>query len=236
MREEATRLRWKRCGIEAIFVDHFADAAQLLYEIGYCRQAGDGYKAVGVRAARLIERAEETLLHVGRPQQEFAARQVALSTLLRQLLDNLLTVALAGAKIPGDEKLGLALWLINAEGTHLTGWAHSDRAHQDPATIAPIEITADNEWVAIQTVCRGARVELDRHTYASRWQFVRGLPLIMDDPSRLVIGCLTLSSTKPASESVLNQMPADRRAAAHQALTETVRAVLAHLGDPNSEE
>jgi hypothetical protein len=42
MREEATRLRWKRCGIEAIFVDHFADAAQLLYEIGYCMHAGDG--------------------------------------------------------------------------------------------------------------------------------------------------------------------------------------------------
>jgi hypothetical protein len=231
MREEATSRRWARCGVEAVFVDHFADAAQLLYEIGYRKHVGSVYEAVGVRAARLIGHAERELLFVGRPQREFAARQVALSTLLRQLLDDLLGVALAGERVPGDERLALALWLISPDGTHLTGWAHSDRAHQDPATISPIEISATSDWIAIRTVCRGVRAELDRDTYASRWRFVRGLPLIMDDPSRLLIGCLTISSTKPGCDSVLNRMPPDRRAAAHQALIETVRRVVAHFTD-----
>jgi hypothetical protein len=37
VREEAAAKRWGRCGVEAVFVDHYADAAQLLYEIGYRR-------------------------------------------------------------------------------------------------------------------------------------------------------------------------------------------------------
>jgi hypothetical protein len=231
IREEATQRRWGRCGVEAIFVDHFADAAQLLYEIGYRKKVGPAYEPVGVRAGRLIERTERALLFADRPAAEFAGRQVALSRLLRELLGDVLDLALAGEQAPDDEKLALALWLTDTAGKELTGWAHSDRAHQDPATIFPVEITANSEWVSIQTICRGMRTELDRNTYASRWRFVRGLPLIMNEPSRLAIGCLTISSNKPAAESVLAQMSPDRRAAVHLALIETIRGVVSHFAE-----
>jgi hypothetical protein len=223
VREQAAAARWGRCGVEAVFVDHFADAAQLLYEVGYRRKVGDVYESVGDRAQALIESLERWLLLADRDQDAFANRQVVLSEWLRTLLYSLVREGLGGSDVPDDEKLALALWLVSQDGTEVTGWAHSDRAHQDPKTIAPIPLDQTSQWVAIQTVCRGARVESDRDIYASRWKFVRGLPLIMEEPSRVPVGCLTISSTKSGDDSVLTQMPSDRRAAMHGAFISAAR-------------
>lgn len=225
MREEATARRWGRCGVEAVFVDHYADAAQLLYEIGYRREAGGSYELVGTRADALLDRVETRLLLTTADRELFANRQVVLSAWLREMLYSVIESAL-GDPPPADEKLALALWLMSRDGTRITGWAHSDRAHQDPATISPIEIAAASDWVAVRTVCRGARVDLDRDNYASRWRFVRGLPLFVHQPSRLLIGCLTIASSKPGRESILTTMPADRRAAAHDTLLAVMRAII----------
>lgn len=226
-REVAAARRWGRCGVDAVFVDHYADAAQLLYEIGHRRDTGGAYEPIGARAAKLIRRAERGLLRARGSQAAFARRQVALSDWLRGLLSALMATALGGADALRGERLALALWLVSPDGARLTGWAHSDRAHQDPATIAPVPITATSDWVAIRTVCQGARVELDRENYASRWRFVRGLPLVLDAPSRLPVGCLTISSTKRGGDSVLTRMPADRRAALHDALVTATTEMIA---------
>lgn len=53
--EEAAARRWGRCGVKAIFVDHFADAAQLLYGIGHRNVAGAAsYRPVAERAKESI--------------------------------------------------------------------------------------------------------------------------------------------------------------------------------------
>ncbi|MGH2615869.1 MAG: SIR2 family protein [Thermomicrobiales bacterium] len=223
--EEAAIKRWARCGVEAVFIDHFADAAQLLHEIAYRRRAGDEYEPIEARASRLIDLAERWVLLTDRDQRLFAHRQVLLSEWLRGLLYTLLRTALDGDP-PAEEKLAITLWLVSRDGTQLTGWAHSDRAHQDPATVMPLPIASDSHWVAIRTICQGARFERDRDIYASRWRFVRGLPLVIEQPSRLPIGCLTISSTRNGAESVLTQMPADRRAALHDALLEANRMLI----------
>jgi hypothetical protein len=236
MREEATAKRWGRCGVEAIFVDHYADAAQLLYEIGYRREAGESYQSPGSRADGLLDLVEKRLLLTEAGRAPFANRQVVLSGWLRDMLYTVIESAL-GDVPPADEKLALALWLMSRDGTHITGWAHSDRAHQDPATISPIEIASASDWVAIRTVCRGARVDLDRDNYASRWHFVRGLPLFVRQPSRLLIGCLTIASSKPGKESILTMMPPDRRAAVHDALLTVMRRIIdatPELPDPGA--
>jgi hypothetical protein len=220
--EEAAAKRWGRCGVEAIFVDHFADAAQLLYEIRHCRESGQTYEPIGVRAKRLLELSEKGLA-VGGEQTTFAERQAAFSGGLRMMLESLLDrIVDAGfADRPPGESLGAALWLFTPDGRGLVGWAHSDRAHQDPSTVAPVPIEGDSNWVAVRAVCRGVRVDLERDNYASRWRFVRALPLVLEEPSRVPIGCLTLSSTKTAAESVLTKMPEGVRAAFHQTLTRT---------------
>ncbi len=231
VREEAVRKRWGRCGIEAIFVDHFGDAAQLLYEIGLKGRLGQGYERVPARAASAIRRIEERALLLGRTDEEFAGRQIDLSRWLRETLRLTLATAL-GSDPPPDEKLALALWLLSQDGRMLTGWAHSDRAHQDPATIEAVPIRPASSWVAVRTVCQGVRVELDRHSEVSRWRFIRGLPLLIEEPWRLLIGCVTISSTKPSTESVLATLPSEAKAAFHQGLIDALQPPFTRIARP----
>lgn len=213
--ERSAAERWRRCGVESIFVDHFADAAQLLYEIRYRRESKDDYTPIGERAARLITSAERGLDASG-AQEEFARRQVLFSRGMREVLASVVTaLADIGVAVPASEKLGMALWLLSSDGRRLTGWMHSDRAHQDPSTVAPVPIAAASDWIAVRAVCRGTRVEDDLDTYASRWRFARGLPIVLERSSRVPIGALTLTSTKAQAQSVLDKAPADAIDAIH---------------------
>jgi SIR2-like domain len=215
--EAAATARWRRCGVEAVFVDHFADAAQLLYEIGLLKRVGGAeYEPVTERAGASIRCLERGLAVAD--QAAFAKRQVALSTGLRTLLEDLVPYTLSMAELEVKETLGLALWVLSEDGAGLVGWAHSDRAHQDPSTVAPVPVSASSKWVSVRTVCQGTIVEFDRDNYASRWRFVRGLPLVLYEPTRLPIGALTISSTEPAAASVLTKMPEEIEAALHSAL------------------
>jgi hypothetical protein len=228
-REEAIRRRWRRCGVEPVFVDHYADAAQLLYEIGHRRDSSRPYEPVATRAAHAIRQIEHTLFATDGGDDAFAERQVSLSRWLRSHLYSLLTTALDGGSPPGEERLALTLWLVSPDGASITGWAHSDRAHQDPATVEAVPIAAGSEWVAVRTVCRGVRVELDRRSPVSRWHFARGLPLILQRPTRLPIGCLTISSTRSGAGSVLNKLAPSRRAELHRGLTSAIVSTIEQL-------
>ena len=201
---------------------------QLLYEIGLKRREGDGYQPIAARAAASISRIGKRALLLDGSDQDFADRQVALSRWLRETLQRTLRSAL-GTNPPAGEKLALALWLLNEDGTSMTGWAHSDRAHQDPATIEAVPIKPSSTWVAVRTVCQGVRVELDRDAEVSRWHFVRGLPLMLEEPSRLPIGCLTLSSTLPSAKSILVTMPAAAKTALHRGLVDAIRPSLTRV-------
>ena len=228
-REEAIGRRWRRCGVEPAFVDHYADAAQLLYEIGHRRSVGGSYTPLPARARRTLELIERVLFALGRGDEAFGERQVELSRWLRSHLYDLLGIALDGSPPPADERLALALWLMSPDGARITAWAHSDRAHQDPATIEAVPIASGSDWVAARTVCQGVRVELDRESSVSRWRFVRGLPLVLDAPTRMPVGCLTISSTRRGAESVLNGLDPPTRAELHRALTATIVAAIEQL-------
>ncbi|HEX6780876.1 MAG TPA: SIR2 family protein [Solirubrobacterales bacterium] len=224
--EEAARRRWGRCGVQAIFVDHFADAAQFLYEVGYRKKVGPAdYLSVTERAREVIGCFERGL--AVSDQSKFAERQVALSSGLRDLLKDvvLYTLSLAGLEV--EETLALTVWVLDEDGTGLVGWAHSDRAHQDPSTVTPVPLGAASNWVSVRTLCQGTIMEFDRDTYASRWHFVRGLPLVMAEPTRLPLGALTISSDRPGETSVLTRLPEGIEAALHSALQSVAMRLVA---------
>ena len=220
-RERAAAKRWGRCGVQAIFVDHFADAAQLLYEIAHRRDADDGYTPIGARADRALRLIGDVALRDGAPQDEFAERQVALSRWLRDTLRVTLTAAL-GAGPPESEPLAIALWLLSPDGRRITGWVHSDRAHQDPTTIESVPVRADSTWAAVRAVCQGVQVEHPSESEISRWRFVRALPIVLKEPSRIPIGALTIASALPGAESILTQMSAESQTILHRALREAL--------------
>jgi hypothetical protein len=154
-----------------------------------------------------------------------------LSAWLRTTLYDLLRTAMGGADPPADERLALALWLASEDGATITGWAHSDRAHQDPLTVDAVPISGDSEWVAVRTVCQGVQVQRDRASAISRWRFVRGLPLVLVEPTRMPLGCLTLASTKPGEDSILTTLPEQARAELHRGLLKSMHEVLEPIVD-----
>jgi hypothetical protein len=216
-RERAAAKRWGRCGVQAIFVDHFADAAQLLYEIAHRHETGGGYTPIGVRAERALRRIADVALRDGAPQEEFAERQVALSRWLRDTLRVTLATAL-GTEPPETEPLAIALWLLSPDGRRITGWAHSDRAHQDPTTIESVPVRSESTWAAVRAVCQGVQVERETESDVSRWRFVRALPLVLADPSRIPIGAVTIASARPREQSILTQMSAESKTILHRGL------------------
>jgi hypothetical protein len=227
-REDAVARRWARRGVEAVFVDHFADAAQLVYEIGWARKVGKAYEPAPVRARRALSRIERLALLSDAGEPEFAQRQVELSEWLRQTLKVTLASAVGGSPHVG-EPIALALWLLSEDGRRLTGWAHSDRAHQDPTTIESVPLRADSTWVAARAVCQGVRVDHDRRSEVSRWRFIRALPIVIDAPTRLPVGCLTIASTRPRAHSVLARMSSEAQAVFHRGLIESIRPELARV-------
>lgn len=143
---------------------------------------------------------------------------------------------LYGSEGPGafEPGLALALWLLSEDGRTIAGWAHSDRAHQDPSTIESVPIRPDSTWVAVRAVCQGVRFELDRESDISRWRFIRALPLVLDEPTRLPIGCLTIASTRSrAEQSALATMFSEAKTILHQGLVEAIQPQLARVAEAN---
>lgn len=228
-REQAVSARWARCGVQPLFLDHYSDVAQFIYEVRYrrhCEITGETYAPVADRAKAWVGACRRDFL--GLPsKRRFCKRQVELSDALRRLLERALEQAVGlGARPVRGERLQLVIWLADARGAELTGWVHSDRAHRDPGTVQPVAIAADSQWVSVRAYCQGTTFQRDRSNYASRWHFVRGLPLFAETSGRLPIGCLSVASTQPERRTILAQMPAAVRAEFNRFLVDESLALL----------
>jgi hypothetical protein len=51
-------------------------------------------------------------------------------------------------------------------------------------------------------------VEQDPAVYTTRWRFIRGIPIVVRDPERCLVGSLTLTSATPLGESALSSVKA----------------------------
>jgi hypothetical protein len=60
--------------------------------------------------------------------------------------------------------------------------------------------------VAATAIANGVSVEQDPRVYASRWRFVRGIPIVVEpERERSIVGAITLTSTTPLEEFPLAQ-------------------------------
>jgi hypothetical protein len=225
-REEAVVERWKRCGVTAVFVDHYADVAQFVHEVARQRELGGDYRPVEARASTWIREVERTVL-ANTDDEGFRASQQRLSAFMREALEEAVRAAEEAGADLSDETLAVAVWLASDDGNALINWVTSDRAYQQTATITPIPIDDGPRWVAIDTFMRGVLVEDERDIYASRWKYIRGLPLRIDvDPlGGVLVGALTVTSTKTRDESALDSMHDQVKAAFNSVLLEAANAI-----------
>jgi len=226
-REEAVRARWSAVGVTAVFVDHYVDVAQLLYEMARAKQLGDAYVPLPDRARDWVETVQTQLLGIG-DNDAFVRGQEVFGAQLRSALSSAIAAAEALEGRRWQEKLAVTMWLIDTDATHLINRVTTDRLHLDQETVEPVEIDEHARWVAVRSYCRGLPLAETRDIYASRWHFIRGTPLVIDTKrhGRIPVGCLTTASMKGRDDTMLNAMDDIVEARFNQALSTNVLALL----------
>lgn len=196
--EHATRERWRQAHVDVFFTDFFGEQAQILHEAAL-RRSSAGIDPFETRADAARDRAREFFGLGG----DFAAGQLAASEWLRSLLADVRTI-LRGREHRLHEKLGLGLWVADHAEGQLVCLGTSDRAHADPRTLVPVPLELVSDWTSVEAVTNGSPRFQDPAIYASRWRYVRGLPLVFrrGQPGRVLVGAITLTSTKARANSV----------------------------------
>jgi SIR2-like domain len=222
-REKALAARWRSNNLAIVFVDHYAEIALTLAEVARAKQQGDEYVLLPQRLGQWHARvARELLLPPG--NGAFIQAQDLLHGALRGALEAAVQTVNDLGYDTGDEVLAATLWLVDEAGDTLTNWATTDRVHRDPATIDPVPITEHSSWVAVRAFCRGAALGEPRDIYASRWKYIRGLPL--NTANGVPVGALTVASMLPEGKTMLDHMPDTIEAAFDAALRQVALDIL----------
>ena len=218
--EDALLARWRSNRLEIVFVDHYAEIAWALGEIARAKREGHTYRTLPERLADWHVQINDDLLL----PDDFAAGQDYLFDTMNVVLDDAIETVgrLTGQAV--DEVLSATLWLVDEQGATLTNWATTDRVHRNPDTIDPIEIDEHSRWVAVRCFCRGTALGEPRNVYASRWHFVRGLPLVTDEG--IPAGAVTISSMRPKDETILDRMEPAVQAAFDDTIQELALYIL----------
>jgi hypothetical protein len=195
--EQSAAARWAQYGVTPVWANYYGEVAQIVHEIGLRCNGGQptpfhlrARRRLGCGAARV---APHTV-----PQFVEAQRDV--SAWLRARLDDLRGIC-NGASPPVDlsgHHLGLALWAVDHERGQVLNWASADRAYQQPDALVASPLHVGSRWVAATAIANGVSVEQDPNVYASRWRFVRAVPVVLGpDGERSIVGAVTLTATTP---------------------------------------
>jgi hypothetical protein len=195
--EESAGARWAQCGVTPVWANYYGEVAQIVHEMGL---------RLGGRApVDFAERARIRLAYGAarlNPSEviDFVDAQAEGSQWLRERLDGIHAICLR-AEPPVDlsaHHLALGLWAIHHDSGEIMNWVSSDRTYRDPSGIMRNPLHLNSRWVAAATIANGVPVEQDPAVYASRWRFIRGIPVTVDDEDgRSIVGALTLTSTTP---------------------------------------
>ncbi|MGH2878191.1 MAG: SIR2 family protein [Solirubrobacteraceae bacterium] len=198
--EESAVARWGRYSVTPVWANYYGEVAQIVHEIGL-RCNGGQPVGFAERARRRLVCARERLSPSD--PREFLEAQSDASAWLRGRLHDI--AAICEAEQPAVDlsahRLGLALWGVDHEHGEVVNWASSDRAYQEPGTAVANPLHVDSRWVAATAIASGVSVQQDPKVYASRWRFVRAIPIVVQpDDKRSVVGAITLTSTTPLED------------------------------------
>jgi hypothetical protein len=195
--EHSATARWARYNVTPVWANYYGEVAQLIHEIGL-RSDDGGATDFAVRARRRLANGAARLAPPNRAH--FAEAQREGSDWLRGRLDNVRAICSAATPAVdlSSHHLGLAIWAIDHDTGEIMNWVSSDRAYQEPDAVVRNPLHDRSRWVAAVAIANGVSVEEDPMVYASRWRFVRAIPVIVEpDNERSVVGAVTLTSMTP---------------------------------------
>lgn len=194
-------------GVEPLRVEHYAQSAQLLFEIAARRKLGSAYRSLGARLSEWQSMIEPSF---GTAAGVFRDRQDALQSILADIVNATQDVLNAsGFSTHESERLGCSLWIYRPTDDVLVNWASSDRVWRDPATLEPVPVSWTSPFAAVRAFCSGSLTSFSTEgQVATRWNHVLGVPLYLEDGGafgRLPVGVATIASTLPEERSVLGR-------------------------------
>ena len=202
-RAAAVRRRWESAGVMPIQADYFVQSSQFVYELARVRDQGGSYVEYEDRLDLWEAQIEDSLLNendIG----IFQIQQDKLQALLRRWLQDIVEILTEDRVVDGEE-LALQLWVRDPSTRSIVHWASSDRAWRDPGTLPRHRVARPTSRLAVEAFCMGNPVDASLVGMDSRWNFLRAVPIFIEDEEwgRLPVGVLTMSSTSAKSDSIL---------------------------------
>ncbi|MDQ5821675.1 MAG: SIR2 family protein [Actinomycetota bacterium] len=205
--EKATRARWARCGVDAVWADFFAESAQFMHELGL--RVGERRLPNFHTRAAAHRKAVISVMAPG-SKKMFQRRQEEVSAVLSDMLDGVRELADAAGVELADEHLGLGMWVANHDAGSVACWVTADRLLNDQDAFVDNYLEYASPWIAVEAITRGVVVQDDPAVFASRWRLVRGVPIVVeaeDGAGRTIVGAMTLTSMTPHRDSALSRAP-----------------------------
>jgi hypothetical protein len=198
--EHSAVARWARYAVTPVWANYYGEVAQIIHEIGL-RCEGETPLEFSLRARRRLANGASRLspAEVG----EFTDAQAEASEWLRRRLEDVRAICSASSPAVdlSKHRLGLGIWAVDHEVGAIMNWVSADRAYQEPGSAVGNPLHVDSRWVAAVAIANGVSVEEDPKVYASRWRFVRAIPVIVEtDGERSVVGAVTLTSMTPLED------------------------------------
>lgn len=206
-----------------IFLDHYADVAQFVYEVRNRFVAPDHVSHYR-RASELLRRLLVHVIFTTRrraydgAQASLNKRFSALCRAAYREVDSKLGSSFA------KEPIAAALWLMDPAGETMTPWITTDRIHRDPIMLQTEKISPGSRWLAVRTVCEGRFMAEPRTNVRSRWSYLAGVPLLVDDSQkgRLPIGAITMATLVEAPDTNFYGLSEEGRTLLREALNDAV--------------
>ncbi len=198
--EHSAAARWARYGVTPVWANYYGEVAQVVHEIGL-RCGGCHASDFAVRARRRLGNGAARLRPTG--ANDFADAQREASEWLRRRLDGVRAIC-SSTDPPVDlsgHHLGMGLWAVDHDTGEIMNWVSADRAYQEPDAVVRNPLHVRSRWVAAAAIANGVPVEQDPMVYASRWRFVRAIPVTVEaDGERSIVGAVTLTSMTPLED------------------------------------
>ncbi len=203
--ERSAAARWARYHVTPVWANYYGEVAQIVHEIGLrC----DGSEPLDFRTRARRRLANGTARLSPPTPREFIEAQGEAADWLRRRLDDVIAIckAFEPRVVLSGHHLGLGLWAVDHDTGQVMNWVSADRAYRDPQAVVANPLRFDSRWVAAAAIANGVSVEEDPRVYASRWRFVRAIPVIVEaDGERSIVGAVTLTSTTPLADFPLSQ-------------------------------
>jgi hypothetical protein len=207
VREDIARTRLAGALTQAVFLDHYSDMGQFVFEVRN-RILESNYRPYEERAINLLRPVLRHVINCNNRRQ-YDKAQAPLSERLARILRSVVKLLDSHLKAElGKEDLALALWLLDEQGRRMTPWVTTDRIHRGPRLLQSVAVQPDGRWLAARAVCEGAFVGEARSADESRWPYLAGFPLLIDDGKwgRVMVGALTMTTLTDARRTWLGRL------------------------------